>query len=132
MHEPASRRGGGRGDCRLMEALALTQVNIEGTLVVVAALVLFGGGTMLLLSAVFGVRMGYLVVATGFFAFMIILSALWTFGAPGTPRFLGPKGDLPAWIGVGQGASLSSPTFPVIEECALVDKHMSPHLADQR
>jgi hypothetical protein len=64
---------------------------------------------------VFGVRMGYLVAATGFFAFMLILAALWTFGAPGTPRFLGPKGSLPSWVAVAQGDALRSPTFPVID-----------------
>ncbi|MGH2685123.1 MAG: hypothetical protein ACRDJP_06635, partial [Actinomycetota bacterium] len=82
------------------ELLALTRVNIEGTLVVVAGFVLFGGSTYLLASAVMGRTLGYLVTATAFFAFMIVLSALWTFGAPGTPRYLGPKGDLPAWIPV--------------------------------
>jgi hypothetical protein len=98
-----------------MEVLALTRTNIEGTLVVVSAFILFGGSVWLLLSAVFGVRMGYLVMATGLFAFMIILSALWVFGAPGTPRFLGPKGELPAWIALRAGQDLTSPTFPVVE-----------------
>jgi hypothetical protein len=98
-----------------MEVLALTRTNIEGALVVVSALILFGGSVWLLLSAVFGVRMGYLVMATGLFAFMIILSALWVFGAPGTPRFLGPKGDLPTWIALEAGQDLTSSTFPVVE-----------------
>jgi hypothetical protein len=98
-----------------MELLALTQENIEGVLVVVAAFVIFGGSTLLLLGAVFGLRMGYLITATGFFAFMLILSALWTFGAPETPRFLGPKGELPTWIALGAGQDVSSPTYPVVE-----------------
>ena len=68
-----------------MEILALTRTNIEGVLVVVSGLVIFGGSVFLLLSAIFGLRMGYLLAATGFFAFMLILSALWVFGAPGTP-----------------------------------------------
>jgi hypothetical protein len=97
------------------DVLALTRTNIEGTLVVVSSFVIFGGAVWLLLSAVFGVRMGYLVSATGFFAFMIILSALWAFGAPGTPPNLGPRGDLPTWFGLGAGVELSSPTYPVIE-----------------
>jgi hypothetical protein len=71
-------------------------MDLEGSLVVVAALVLFFGSAWLLLAAVFGVRMGYLVAATGFFSFFLLLAVLWTFGAPGTNRFLGPKGDLPA------------------------------------
>jgi hypothetical protein len=98
-----------------MELLALTRTNVEGVLVVVSGFVLFGGSVWLLLSAVFGVRMGYLVAATGLFAFMIILSALWVFGAPGTPRFLGPKGELPTWIALEAGPDLTSSTFPVLE-----------------
>jgi hypothetical protein len=99
-----------------MELLALTKTNIEGTLVVVSALVIFGGSVWLLLSAIVGVRMGYLVAATGFFAFFIILTAIWAFGAPGTPPNLGPRGDLPTWFGLAQGRSISSPTYPVIEK----------------
>ncbi|MGH2673931.1 MAG: hypothetical protein ACRDKA_01580 [Actinomycetota bacterium] len=100
----------------MTEALALTRTNIEGTLVVVSAFVIFGGSVWLLLSAVFGVRMGYLIAATGLFAFMVILSALWAFGAPGTPPNLGPRGDLPTWFGLAAGRDLSSPTHPIIEE----------------
>jgi hypothetical protein len=95
--------------------MVVGQIVIEGILVVVAAFVLFGGAVLLLTSAVMGVRMGYLVSATSMFGFMIILTALWSFGAPGTPPFLGPKGDLPEWFGLGAGMSLSSPTYPVIE-----------------
>jgi hypothetical protein len=98
-----------------MEILALTRTNIEGTLVVVMAVVLFCGSVYLLLAAIFGGRMGYLIAATGLFAFMIILSAIWAFGAPGTPKFLGPKGKLPAWVAVGEGLTLRSSTHPVIE-----------------
>jgi hypothetical protein len=97
------------------ELLALTRTNIEGSLVVVAGIVLFGGATWLLAAAVMGVRMGYLVTATALFGFMVILSSIWTFGAPGTPRFLGPKGDLPQWFGLAQGIDVTSPTFPVVE-----------------
>lgn len=98
-----------------MEILALTRDNIEGTLVVVTSFILFPGSVFLLLSAIFGVRMGYLVAATGFFAFMLILSALWVFGAPGTPRFLGPKGELPTWTALAEGRELTSPTYPVLD-----------------
>ena len=98
-----------------MELLASARTAIEGSLAVVAAFVLFAGSVWLLLAAIFGVRMGYLMMATGMFGFMIVLSALWVFGAPGTPRFLGPKGDLPSWVAVGEGVELSSSTYPVIE-----------------
>ena len=98
-----------------MEVLALTRTNIEGTLVIVASMVLFPGTVWLLLSAVFGVRMGYLVSATGFFGFMVILSALWAFGAPGTPPFLGPKGELPTWKPLAAGTTLTS-NIQAVEE----------------
>jgi hypothetical protein len=87
-----------------------------GILVLVAAMVLFPGTVWLLSGAVFGNRMGYLISATGFFAFMIILSALWTFGAPGTPRYTGPKGDLPAWTGLAAGVDLESTSLPIVEQ----------------
>lgn len=99
-----------------MEVVAISRTAIEGTAAVLMSFVLFGGSVWLLLAAIFGVRMGYLVAATGMFAFMIVLSALWTFGAPGTPAFLGPKGDLPAWIAAGAGTSLRSEDFPVIQK----------------
>jgi hypothetical protein len=96
-----------------VELLALTRTNIEGTLVVVSALVIFGGSTYLLTSAVLGRQLGYLITATSFFGFMIILSSLWVFGAPGTPKYLGPKGDLAAWVALAEGPSVRSDTFPV-------------------
>lgn len=91
-------------------------MNIEGYLVLVASMVLFFGSTHMLLSAIFGVRMGYLVAATGFFGFWVLLAALWAFGAPGTPRYLGPKGDLPTWVAVAAGTDLRSQTYPVIDQ----------------
>ena len=98
-----------------MEHLALSTL-WEGLGVVLSGLVLFAGSMWLLLSAIFGVRMGYLVTATGIFAFMILLSAIWTFGAPGTLAHLGPKGQLPHWVGIAEGADLRSADFPVIEQ----------------
>jgi hypothetical protein len=83
--------------------------------VTIAAVILFCGSIYLLLSAVFGLRMGYLVAATGFFAFFIILAALWAFGAPGTLPYLGPKGSLATWEPLAAGEDLRSPTFPVID-----------------
>lgn len=84
--------------------------------VLIAAMVLFPGTVWLLTGAIFGNRMGYLISATSFFAFMIILSAIWTFGAPGTPRYLGPKGDLPAWVAVAAGQQLTSDAIPLVEQ----------------
>lgn len=84
--------------------------------VLIASAILFLGTVWLLTGAIFGNRMGYLVSATSFFAFMIVLSALWTFGAPGTPRYLGPKGDLPAWVAVAGGQQLRSEAIPLVEQ----------------
>ena len=94
---------------------------LEGYLVVISALVLFVGSVYLLLSAIFGLRMGYLITATGFFGFWVLLAVLWTFGswafgAPGTLPNLGPRGELPTWTAVAQGTDLRSETFPVIDE----------------
>lgn len=96
-------------------AVAQLPLALEGSLVVVAALILFLGSVWLLAAAILGVRMGYLVTAVGFFGFMIILSALWAFGAPGTPAYLGPQGQLPHWVAVAQGQEVRSPTFPVLQ-----------------
>ena len=52
----------------------------KGALAVVVAFILFIGSIYLLLAAVFGRRMGYLVLAVSFFGWMILFSATWTFG----------------------------------------------------
>jgi hypothetical protein len=75
---------------------------IKGGLTVIMSFVLFVGSILLVLAAVFGRRMGYLVLAVSFFGWMIILSSLWTFGffSQGleTPVNLGPRGTEPAWV----------------------------------
>lgn len=52
---------------------------------------IFFGTPFLLLRAILGTRRAYLVLATSFFGFMILLSLFWTFGAPGTPQVVGPS-----------------------------------------
>src|SRR5947209_10990660 len=84
----------------------------KGIAVIVCAFILFVGSIYVLVAAVFGVRMGYLVVAVSFFGWMIILSALWTVGQPklfgvtGTLANLGPRGTEKHWqvdaAGLGQ------------------------------
>ena len=75
---------------------------IKGGLSVVMGFVLFVGSVLLLLSAIFGRRMGYLVLAVSFFGWMFMLSALWAFGfwsqGTETPTNLGPRGIEPAWV----------------------------------
>lgn len=103
-----------------MESQLLAQASpctgLCGWGVLIASMVLFLGTVWLLTGAIFGNRMGYLISATSLFAFMIVLSALWTFGAPGTPRYLGPKGDLPAWVTVAGGQQLESEAVPLVEQ----------------
>lgn len=96
-----------------MDALAVSRMFIEGWLAVLMGFVLFFGSVFMLLGAIFGWRMGYLLTATGLFGFMLLLSALWAFGAPGTPRFLGPKGQLPHWVGLAAGRSLQAEAYPI-------------------
>lgn len=75
---------------------------LKGGLTTIMGFILFVGSVLLLLAAVFGRRMGYLVLAVGFFGWMILLSALWTFGfysqGPDTPVNLGPRGAEPTWV----------------------------------
>ena len=75
---------------------------LKGGLTTIMSFVLFVGSVLLMLSFVFGRRMGYLVLAVSFFGWMILLSAIWTFGfySQGieTPVNLGPRGAEPAWV----------------------------------
>ncbi len=76
---------------------------LKGGLAVVMGFVLFVGSVMLLLSAVFGRKMAYLVVAVAFFGWMTIMSTIWLTGffisqGPTTPRNLGPRGTDPTWV----------------------------------
>jgi hypothetical protein len=74
----------------------------KGVLVVAMGFVLFIGSVLILLGAVFGRRMGYLVLAVALFGWIMILSSLWTFGfySQGieTPVNLGPRGQEPGWV----------------------------------
>jgi len=73
---------------------------LKGGLAVIMAFVLFVGSVLIVLAAVFGRRMGYLVLAVSFFGWLIILSSLWTFGffsqGLDTPVNLGPRGAGPS------------------------------------
>ena len=76
---------------------------LKGGLTTIMAFVLFVGSVLLMLSFVFGRRMGYLVLAVSFFAWMIILSVTWLTGfiisqGLDTPVNLGPRGAEPAWV----------------------------------
>jgi hypothetical protein len=75
---------------------------VKGALGVAVGFILFIGSVLLMLSAVFGRKMGYLVLSVSFFGWMILFSAVWTFGffsqGPKTPVDLGPRGREPGWV----------------------------------
>lgn len=50
----------------------------------------FIGPIFMLLRSNLGTRRAHFVLGTAFFAFMVILSLFWAFGAPGTPQATGP------------------------------------------
>jgi hypothetical protein len=91
-----------------------------GYLTVLMGFILFVGSVYLLLAAVFGPRMGYLVMATAMFGWMIILSSLWLFGfwsqGLDTPTNLGPRGTEPHWAAFGSGVEVASKSYPVVEQ----------------
>jgi hypothetical protein len=76
---------------------ALSPTYAKGIVVTACAFILFIGSVYVLLAALFGRKMGYFVLATALFGWMIVLSSLWTLGAPGTPRDLGPRGTEAHW-----------------------------------
>jgi hypothetical protein len=96
----------------------LTCDNFVGYLTVLMGFILFVGSVYLLLAAVFGPRMGYLVMAVALFGWMIILSSLWAFGfwsqGLDTPTNLGPRGTEPHWAAFGSGVEVASQSFTVV------------------
>jgi hypothetical protein len=70
---------------------------VKGILIVATAFVLLPGSVYMLLAANFGALKGYLIAATAFFGFLIMLSATWLFGLPGTTPLTGPKGTAPTF-----------------------------------
>jgi len=102
----------------MIDLLADEPNMVKGVTVVVAAFVLFIGSVYLLLSAVFGLRMGYLVLAVSFFGWMIIFSMLWAFGQPkvlgvtGLLPHLGPRGTEPGWQVIAAGTGPQRTQYP--------------------
>jgi hypothetical protein len=71
---------------------------VKGAALVLTAFVLLPGSVWMLLAANFGALKGYLIAAIALFGFMIMLSATWAFGLPGTPALTGPVGKEPAFV----------------------------------
>ena len=70
---------------------------MKGLLVVITGFVLLPGSVYMLLATNFGALKGYLIAATAFFGFLMMLSAVWLFGIPGTTPLTGPKGTQPTF-----------------------------------
>jgi hypothetical protein len=70
---------------------------VKGFVVVVIAFVFLPGSVYMLLASNFGALKGYLIAATAFFGFLVMLSAVWLFGIPGTTPLTGPKGTQPSF-----------------------------------
>jgi hypothetical protein len=70
---------------------------VKGLLVVITGFVLLPGSVYMLLASNFGALKGYLIAATAFFGFLMMLSAVWLFGIPGTTPLTGPKGTQPTF-----------------------------------
>jgi hypothetical protein len=87
----------------MTDILALAPTFTKGIVTVVASVILFIGTVYVLLTAIFGARMAYLVLAVSFFAWMILFSLIWVVGQPpvlgvqGTLPNLGPRGTEAHW-----------------------------------
>ena len=69
----------------------------EGSPRRLTAFVFLPGSVYMLLASNFGALKGYLIAATAFFGFLVMLSAVWLFGIPGTTPLTGPKGTQPTF-----------------------------------
>jgi hypothetical protein len=88
---------------------------LKGAGVAAMGFILFTGSIYVLLAAVFGRWMGYLVVAVAFFGWMIALSSMWFFGfyaqGPVTKTNLGPRGLEPAWVPLEASLDVAGDTY---------------------
>ena len=103
---------------------------VKGGLAVIVGFVLFIGSVLLMLSAVFGRKMGYLVLSVSFFAWMILFSAVWTFGffsqGPETPVDLGPRGREPGWVVEAAGENVTDLPYPQFDNYPTGDAWTTP------
>jgi hypothetical protein len=94
-------------------------VLLKGAGVTIGGLLLFVGSVYLVLSAVFGRWMGYLVLMVCFSGWIMIQSGLWAWGfwsqGPDTVVNLGPRANEAQWLvasaGFGTGATDTYPEF---------------------
>jgi hypothetical protein len=88
-------------------------VFVKGVAAFAIFMVLFVGGTWLLLSFVVGRRLAYFITGSIFFGIMVIMSIIWIGTLPPDPQAkffktaLGPKGIETTWFGIGVGKQLA-------------------------
>jgi hypothetical protein len=96
----------------------------RGVIALPAAIIIFFGAIFLLLKSNLGTRRAYLVEASTFFGFMLILSLFWGFGAPGTPRNTGPQSlpgqpadyYTPKWVAFAPDSTLAQERFGLVNQ----------------
>lgn len=87
-----------------------------------AAIIIFFGSIYLLLRSNLGTRRAYLVLASSFFGFMVVISLFWTFGAPGTPIATGPQNlpgqalnyYQPQWFPFASDSEIAQDRYPMV------------------
>lgn len=91
----------------------------KGAGVTIMGLTLFIFSVYLLLTAIFGRWLGFLVLMVSFSGWMILQSALWLFGfwSQGieTPTNLGPRGAEPAWVALEAAVDETSTEYATYE-----------------
>jgi hypothetical protein len=96
----------------------------RGAIALPVAIIIFFGAIFLLLKSNLGTRRAYLVEASTFFGFMLILSLFWGFGAPGTPRNTGPQSlpgqpadyYTPKWVAFAGDSTLAQDRFGLVSQ----------------
>lgn len=107
----------------LFAAQATPPDSLMAKLAVPLGAVIFLGSIYLLLRSNLGTRRGYLVFAAAFFGYMVIQSAFWAFGAPGTPVATGPTnlpGQVaneyqPEWVAFAEDSRLGNGEYAWID-----------------
>jgi len=91
----------------------------KGAGVTIMGFTLFIFSVYLLLTAIFGRWLGFLVLMVSFSGWMILQSALWLFGfwSQGfeTPTNLGPRGAEPAWVALEAAVDETSTEYATYE-----------------
>lgn len=94
----------------------------RGIVALPVGIIVFFGAIFLLLKSNLGTRRAYLVEASSFFGFMLVLSLFWGFGAPGTPRNTGPQSlpgqpadyYTPKWIAFAPDSTLAQEQYTLV------------------